>query len=144
MDNSTSPAEARSPPPRHDGVSITYFGIARRAAVAAHLDVAAAARGGPVIVLLTGEPAWEASAILGVRSAGAIAVPVEAHQPAHRLQQIVDHRQLTPKALEFAERCRIQLVQQCLPDSARLLEAVDVLKRKVWRTAGLTEIRGRS
>jgi amino acid adenylation domain-containing protein len=89
---------------RHDGRSCSYAELhARASAVARTLGfVREQSSPAAIVVLLENDPVAEVAAILGVVSAGGVAVPVEASQPAARLSRVIDN--CAPSAILASHR----------------------------------------
>ncbi len=103
---------------RHDRASFTYADVAARArAVVARLGVAEDGTAGVCVVLLADDPVAETAAILGVVTLGGVAVPVEAHQPAFRVRQIVEHCQ--PRVI-LACGPQIELARELAPEAVSI------------------------
>jgi amino acid adenylation domain-containing protein len=103
---------------RHDGTSVTYADVAARArAVSVRLGVAVDGTAGVCVVLLADNPVAETAAILGVMALGGVAVPVEAHQPAFRVKQIVRHCE--PRAI-LACGPQVALSREVAPEAVSI------------------------
>jgi acyl-CoA synthetase (AMP-forming)/AMP-acid ligase II/acyl carrier protein len=76
---------------RHRGQNCTYGELDRRAQkIAASLDLPADAEQPVVAVLLGNDAVAEISALVGVIAAGAVALPLDAHEPVRHLSRIVE------------------------------------------------------
>ncbi len=83
----------------------------------ARLGVAEDGTAGVCVVLLADDPVAETAAILGVVALGGVAVPVEAHQPAFRVRQIVEHCQ--PRVI-LACGPQIELARELAPEAVSI------------------------
>jgi amino acid adenylation domain-containing protein len=80
---------------RHSGRACTYAELEARAAAVARTLVFLERQSGPsaVAVFLGDDPVSEIAAILGVTSAGGVAVPLETSQPIDRMRRLLDNCQ---------------------------------------------------